>query len=177
LAHCLSFNRKLKVFHSAVVIFYSPSDISGVGGMHRQRICATPVWHRSGAPQFDCVFVEKDPTLPRMHGLLVAQVLLFFSFSYHDITYPCVLVQWFRPVGDQPCPNTGLWVVKPEVDRHHLRVQSVIHLHCILSAAHLIGVSDAHMVPQDLHYTHSLTSFKSFYVNKYANCHAHEIAF
>jgi len=174
---CPPFSSKLKVFHSAVAIYFSPSDISGIGGMHRQRIRATLQWRLSGAPRYDCIFVEKDSTLPGMRGLLTAQVLLFFSFSYCSITYPCALVQWFQPVGGAPCLDTGLWVVEPELDRHGRRVQSVIHLDCILSAAHLIGVAGTHFIPRDLKYTHSLSAFKAFYVNKYANHHAHEIAF
>ncbi len=34
------------VFHSATAIFYSPSDLSGVGGMHKEIIQATPLWQK-----------------------------------------------------------------------------------------------------------------------------------
>jgi hypothetical protein len=176
-AACPSFNGKLKVFHSALTIYYSPSDISGVGGMHQERIRATPKWRNSGAPHYDSVLVKKDSTMPGMRGLLVAQVLLFFSFTYRKITYPCTLVQWFQPIGSEPCPDTGMWIVKPEVDHRHHRIQLVIHLECILCAAHLIGIAGSHFIPPDLDYTKSLAAFKAFYVNKYANHHAHEVAF
>jgi len=171
---CPPFSGKLKVFQSAVAIYFAPSNISGIGGMHCQQICATPQWCPSRAPHYDCIFVEKDSMLPGMHGLLTVQVLLFFLFL---ITYPCALVQWFQPVGDAPCVDTGLWVIEPELDRHDQHVQSIIHLDCILSAAHLIGVAGTHYIPQDLKYTHSLSAFKAFYVNKYTNHHMHEITF
>ena len=68
-------------FNSAVTTFYAPSDLSGVNGMHWQHIHASSLW-RNGSPRYDCVFVEKDPTLPGFQGLFVAQVLLLFSFHY-----------------------------------------------------------------------------------------------
>ncbi|GBE87942.1 hypothetical protein SCP_1201680 [Sparassis crispa] len=41
---------RLHVYHSAVTTFYAPSDLSGVGGMHREWIRATPSW-KLGAPR------------------------------------------------------------------------------------------------------------------------------
>ncbi|KAI6097715.1 hypothetical protein EV401DRAFT_2062149 [Pisolithus croceorrhizus] len=79
-------------FSSAVATLYAPSDLSGAYGMHCQCIHASPSW-RNGAPHYDCVFVEKDPTLPGFQGLYVAQVLLFFSFHYQN---------WFTPIGNEP---------------------------------------------------------------------------
>jgi hypothetical protein len=35
---------RIKVFHSAISTYYAPSNLSGVGGMHHKRICATPSW-------------------------------------------------------------------------------------------------------------------------------------
>ena len=80
-------------YESAVATFYAPSDLSGVGGMHHQRIHACSSW-RNGPPCYDCVFAEKDPSLAGFHGLFVAQVILFFSFSYWNVFYPCA----FDPV-------------------------------------------------------------------------------
>jgi hypothetical protein len=54
---------RVKVFHSAVSTYYAPSDLSGLGGMHRERIRATPSWKR-GPARYDCVFIDKDPELP-----------------------------------------------------------------------------------------------------------------
>ncbi|KAF8889238.1 hypothetical protein BD779DRAFT_1611042 [Infundibulicybe gibba] len=36
--------RRIDVFHSAVATYYAPSDYSGIGGMHRQRIRSVPSW-------------------------------------------------------------------------------------------------------------------------------------
>jgi len=83
-------------YNSAVATFYAPSDLSGANGMHHQHIHASSSW-RNGLPHYDCVFVEKDPTLPGFQGLFVAQVLLLFSFHYRNVYYPCALVQWFTP--------------------------------------------------------------------------------
>ncbi|KAH9028914.1 hypothetical protein EDB85DRAFT_1867581, partial [Lactarius pseudohatsudake] len=55
----------------------------------------------------------------------------------------------------------------------------VIHLDSILRGAHLIGVAGPHFLPSSpkVDYLTSLDSFKCFFVNKYADHHAHEIAF
>ncbi|KAI6159652.1 hypothetical protein EDD17DRAFT_1778746 [Pisolithus thermaeus] len=152
-------------FSSAVATFHAPSDLSGENGMHCQCIHASPSW-RNGAPRYDCVFVEKDPTLPGFQGLYVAQVLLFFSFHYQNVHYPCALVQWFTPIGNEPCNNTGMWKVEHEYDEYgdHL-------------VTHLIGIYGNEYIPPDLHYSDSLAAFGSFYVNKYSDYHAFGLAF
>ncbi|KAI6102381.1 hypothetical protein EDD16DRAFT_1696647 [Pisolithus croceorrhizus] len=144
-------------FSSAVATLYAPSDLSGAYGMHCQCIHASPSW-RNGAPHYDCVFVEKDPTLPGFQGLYVAQVLLFFSFHYQNVHYPCALVQWFTPIGNEPFEH--------EYDEYgdHL-------------VTHLIGIYGDEYIPPDLHYSDSLAAFGSFYVNKYSDCHAFGLAF
>ena len=63
------------------------------------------------------------------------------------------------------------------MDQYGLQVVSVIHLNCILRAAHLIGHAGSQSVPLRLKHTDSLDAFTAFYVNKYADHHAHEIAF
>ncbi|KAI5986581.1 hypothetical protein EDC04DRAFT_2873516 [Pisolithus marmoratus] len=84
-------------FSSAVATFYAPSDFSGASGMHCQCIHASSSW-RNGAPHYDCVFVEMDPTLPGFQGLYVAQQ--------------------FTPIGDEPCINTGMWKVEHEYEEY-----------------------------------------------------------
>src|ERR1700761_5958993 len=56
---CPMFNSSIHVFHSAVATFYAPSDTSGIGGMHRQRIRAVPSWRHADG-RYDCMFLEKD---------------------------------------------------------------------------------------------------------------------
>lgn len=168
---------RLMVFHSATATFYAPSDLSGIGGMHRERIRATPSWH-GGPSRYDCVFVENEPDLEGFAGLHVAQVKLFLSFTYiNGTTYPCALVEWFSKYGDSPCEDTGLWRVVPEYDTRGQRVVSLIHIDTMLRSAHLIGVAGSHFIPTTLTFTDTLDAFHLFYVNKYIDHHAHEIAY
>jgi hypothetical protein len=69
-------------------------------------------------------------SVPGMQGLHVAQVLLFFSFAFDDIVYPCALVHWFVPVNTELDNVTSMWVVKPEYSgtSGSQRVVSVIHI-------------------------------------------------
>jgi hypothetical protein len=109
----VSSSLRIKVFHSATSTYYAPSDLSGIGGMHRELIRATPSW-KKGPGWYDCIYVERDAKLEGFLGLLVARVNLFFSFSFQDTTYRCALVQWFTTYGDSPCEETGLWRVEPD---------------------------------------------------------------
>lgn len=173
-------NLKVYVYQSARVVYYAPSDISGLRGMHQERIRSTSRWY-CGRPRRDCVFVGNvdSPDAPGFKSLLVARVFLFFSFKYYNIRYPCALVHWFSTLGDTPDDQTGMWVVQPDYLAHQRRLLEVIHLDTILRGAHLIGVPGADFLPSypKIDSTMSLDSFKSFYVNKYADHHAHEITF
>jgi len=166
---------RINVYHSAISTYHAPSDLSGIGGMHRERIRSTPSW-KGGPGRYDCIYVDTDPDTNGFQGLHVAQVILFLSFSFRGKDYPCALVQWFTRFGDAPCEDTGLWRVQPDYYRGH-RLTSIIHTDSILRAAHLIGVAGSHLLPQTLTFSDSLHAFRLFYVNKYADHHAHEIAY
>lgn len=171
---------KVAVYHSATATFRAPSNPSGPGGMYREVIRSTPRWSRGDipGPRRDCVFVDVGNSENMgMKGLLVARVYLFFRFSYGDINYPCALVRWYL-TSDEPDPSTGLWVVKPESTRRGARHMSVIHVDSIIRGAHLLPVfpSDA-PVYREINYTHVLDVYASFYVNKYIDHHAFEVAF
>ena len=112
-----------------------------------------------------------------MRGLCVAQVLLFLSFTSHHILYPCALVQWFVIVGDAPCGETGMWIVKPEMEDDGTQATSIILVNSIVRGAHLIGVYGALFLPRDFRHFDSLTAFRAYYVNKFIDYHANEIAF
>ncbi|KAI9442800.1 hypothetical protein F5148DRAFT_963657, partial [Russula earlei] len=105
------FSSRISVFHSAVASFYAPSDLCGAGGMYHERIRANPQW--KGNPRFDTVFVAVDDgeENPFMHGMMVARVLLFFSFSDPMLQeeLPCALINWFIPAIEYPDPSTGMW--------------------------------------------------------------------
>jgi hypothetical protein len=81
-----------------------------------------------------------------MHGLDVVRVLLLFSFTLGDVTYPCALVHWFMFVEEEHDEDPGMWMVQPETD-NGLPVLSVIHLDCIFRAAHLLPVYGDNPIP------------------------------
>ncbi|KAI0769267.1 hypothetical protein BD413DRAFT_604897 [Trametes elegans] len=174
---------RVRVYHSAVATFYAPSDPSGVGGMHREHIRATPSW-RKGPPRYDCVFVGKDPSATGLQSLHVARVRLFFSVlaspsgSRAQADWiPCALVEWFSQVGDKPDEDTGLWIVEPDLETDGSHAKDVIHIQTLLRAAHLIPVFGESLTPSQLKQHEVLDSYQAFYVNKYADYHAHDIAF
>ncbi|KIJ09968.1 hypothetical protein PAXINDRAFT_47340, partial [Paxillus involutus ATCC 200175] len=118
-------------YSSAAATFFAPSELCGTGGMYHQRIHATPSW-QNGPPRYDCVFAEKNPDLPGFQGLYVAQVISLFAFRYWNVYYPCVFVRWFTPIGNEPCPNTGMWMIEAEYDDGGDYLVDVIHLDSIL---------------------------------------------
>ncbi|CDO78171.1 hypothetical protein BN946_scf184918.g2 [Trametes cinnabarina] len=177
LEDCPRFKGNITVFPSAIATYYAPSDPSGPRGMHRERIRSVASW-RGGPARRDCVYVAQDNDLPGFRGLLVARVRLFFSFRFQGVVYPCALVSWFSAVGDEPDEDTGMWRVTPDLDAaSHQPIMDIIHLDSIIRGAQLIGVAGADFVPYNLTPSHSLDVFREFYVNKYADHHAHEIAF
>lgn len=164
------------VYPSALAMFYAPSDLSGVGGMRRERIRSVSSWRRSAA-RHDCIFVNTDPTAEGMRGLEIARVRLFFSFKAGGKKYPCALIQWYSRVGDEPDENTGMWVVQPDFDADGSPSVAVIHLDTIVRAAHLIGVYGGDFVPSEITFDTSLDAFHSYFVNKFIDHHAFEIAY
>lgn len=170
-------SERISVYNSACATFYAPSDLSGIGGMRREHIRAVQSW-RKGPPRYDCVFVVTDDTAEGMQSLDVARVRRFFSFTYAGISYPCALVHWFSRVGDNADEDTGLWMVELDHDTADGSPHAaVIHLDTILRAAHLIGVYGSDILPKDMSSADSLDAFRSFYVNKFIDNHAFQIAY
>ena len=167
------FYGKISIYSSAVATFHAPSDISGIGGMRRERIRALKSW-RNGAGRYDTIFVNTDSHADGMRGLDVARVRLFFSFSHNGVEYPCALVRWFSRVGDSPDDHTGMWVVQPDDDGSP---PSIIHLDSVVRAAHLLPVFGPERVSTTLSFTDTLDTFTRFYVNKFVDHHAFEIVF
>jgi hypothetical protein len=110
------FNGKIDVYHSAVVNIFSPSDECGPHGMRREYICSHLSWYGSRRPRHDTVFLVTDDNHLGMEGMLIAHILLFFSYynNYLHDTIPCVLMNWFILVDKGPERVTGMWVVEPE---------------------------------------------------------------
>ena len=163
-----------------MAIFRAPSNPSGPGGMYREIIRSTPFWPRGSipGPRHDCIFVDMgDTDNVGMKGLLIARVHLFFRFSYDGIDYPCALVHWFS-TSDRADPDTGMWTVQPEFVRREVRHMGVIHVDSIVRSAHLLPIfpSDA-PVYREVNYMNVLDVYTSFYVNKFIDHHAFELAF
>jgi len=170
------FEGKISIFHNASATFRAPSDPSGPRSMRREYIRATATW-RKGHPRYDCVFVNVRPELPGMRGLEVARVFLFFSFVYRGTRYSCALVQWFSVIGNEPDDETGHWMVEPEVHQDGRPHLAVIHLDSIFRAAHLVpAYHTSDFVRRSLTMHDTLDEFKTFYVNKFVDHHAFEIA-
>ncbi|EAU82306.2 hypothetical protein CC1G_08918 [Coprinopsis cinerea okayama7 len=124
LAECPKFYGQIFVHHSATSTFYAPSDVSGTGGLIRERIRSTPSFH--GHPRRDTVFVVTDEAASGMLGLTVARVQLFFSFTYKKREHLCALVNWFNLEQDEPDEDTGMFVVTPEMDENEEPTMQVI---------------------------------------------------
>ena len=171
------FGTKVRVYPSAIATFFAPSDKSGTRGMFRERIRAVSSW-RKGPPRHDCVFVEQDGDLKGFAGLLIARVRAFLSIKHKKVVHPCALVSWYSAIGDEPCPDTKMWKVRPDLNHVGHPVLDIIHLDTILRNAHLMGVSDGPTrLPHNFRFHDSLDSFQAFYVNKFIDYHTHEIAF
>jgi hypothetical protein len=81
-------------------------------------------------------------------------------------------------MGDSPNSNTGMWTVEPDMlDDDGEIFTSIIHLNTIVRAAQLLPVFGHEFVSRTLSFSDTLDEFTSFYVNKYVDHHAFEIAF
>jgi hypothetical protein len=166
----------IKLYPSAVATYFAPSDLSGIRGMHSEHIRATPNWRNEG-PRYDTVFVNTNPNEDGMRGLDVARVQQVFSFKSRGRCYPCAVVQWYSHCGDEPDEDTGMWIVEPDIYEDGERVTDIIHLDTIVRSAHLIAVYGNNPIPKDIPLCYTLDLFHSYYVNKYIDHHAFEIAF
>ena len=173
LDECPFYDGSIRVYNSASSTFYAPSDVSGLHGMRREHIHCSPMWRKEGH-RYDCVFVVTNPHAAGMLGLDVARVLCFFSFKYLGTEYPCAIIRWFDRVGDGPDPNTGMW----KVHTRNAPDIAIIHLDTIYRTAQLIPIYWTQDIdPASIKPTQSYNKFHTFYVNKFADHHAFEIAY
>lgn len=163
---------KISVVYSAAATYYAPSDPSGVGGMRREYIRATPSWRR-GSSRFDCVFIKQLSTTVGTESFDVGRLQLLFDIQFGDLKYSCALIRHYELVGDSPDQDTGMWIVKPRMDDGGI---AVISIDSILRAAHLIPVFKSR-VPDGLMDHHALDVYEQFYVNKYADHHSFDMLF
>ncbi|KAJ6494469.1 hypothetical protein C8R45DRAFT_1052927 [Mycena sanguinolenta] len=144
---------QVTVHHSAVARFYTPSDLGGARRMYREHT------------------VLVDVGTPIMHGLVIGRVLLFFSFVFSDRVFECALVNCLVPVGDEPDPDTGMWVVERE---RGILTTAIIPVDSIVRTAHLIGVYGTQALLEDFHFSDSLDAFNTYLINRYADHHMNE---
>jgi hypothetical protein len=163
---------RIEVFNSAVATFRAPSDISGITGMRREHIRATPSW-RNGPARYDTVLVNSDPEIEGAYGFEIARIFLFFAFQHREQHYPCALVHWFSFVGVEPEEETGFWMVEPDFANDGSPHLAIIHIDSIYRAVHLLAAhQDDQFISRELTMHSTLDKFKLFYVNKYADHHA-----
>ena len=70
-----------------------------------------------------------------------------------------------------------MWVVEPDILDDGLPLTAVTHLDTVVHLAHLLPIYGEEWAPKGVKYTGSLDTFSEFYINKYADHHAFEIAF
>ncbi|KAI5990190.1 hypothetical protein EDD15DRAFT_2136690, partial [Pisolithus albus] len=98
------------------------------------------------------------------------------SFVFNMYADPPTTCQWFDRVGNGPDEATGMWMVRPGFIGDHQRNVAVIHVDTIFHAAHLIPIYGRDFVPREIAPCHSYDAFNGFYVNKFVDHHAFEIA-
>ena len=165
----------ISVFHSAIASYFSPSDDCGRYGMCRERIRSCPL-RRGKSPCRNCVFVVEDEDKPGMRGMNVAQIQLFFSFTFNAKEYQCALINWFSSIGCSQDTETGMWKVCPDIQQGWCWC-SVIHLDSILCGANLLPIFGENFLPINFDYSDSLIAFAGYFVNHFADHHSHEIIF
>ena len=70
-----------------------------------------------------------------------------------------------------------MWMVEPDIHSDGSRLLSVIHIDTIYRAAHLMpAYRTARFIDRSLKMHDSLDSFSLFYINKFADHNAFEIA-
>ncbi|KAF8133246.1 hypothetical protein EV363DRAFT_1397483 [Boletus edulis] len=127
-----------------------------------------------------CVFVTTnadDLDATDMHAFDIARVLAFFAFTCRDGKhFPCAIVRWFEKIGNHLDEDMGMWMVRPVNLPNCSPYYAVIHLDSIYRAAHLIPVYGMDHIPRNIKPHNCYDAFRAFYVNKYVDHHAFEIA-
>ncbi|KAG1843999.1 hypothetical protein C8R48DRAFT_750910 [Suillus tomentosus] len=171
-----TFLGRISVFSSAAASFYAPSDLSRTGGMRHEHICVMTSW-RGGPARNGCVFVSINNEVSCvLDGLVVARLLRLFSFKYRTEYLQCAIIWWFSYITDSRDPDTGMYIVAPSTNDDGTPDISIIHIDCIFRAAHLVPLYGANFLPREITLHNSYNMFYAFYVNKYADHHAFEVA-
>lgn len=171
LSECPQIYSKIAVHRVAHATFYAPTELSGTSGMHRELIRANPSWR--GHPRFDTVLINTDTEEIGMRGLTVGRVMGLMAIRHNGVQYPCALIDWFEKLSDVPSDVTSMYEIQPELDEFGRQVSSVVHLDTIFRAVNLSPVFRGTVMPVDFHYSYSLDTFETFYINKYGDYHSH----
>ena len=70
-----------------------------------------------------------------------------------------------------------MWIVEPDVYEDGKPITDIIHLDTIVRASHLIAMYGKNPLSKDILLCYTLDLFHSYYVNKYIDHHAFEIAY
>ncbi|KIK79872.1 hypothetical protein PAXRUDRAFT_160105 [Paxillus rubicundulus Ve08.2h10] len=144
--------------------------------MWREQIHTTPSW-RHGPARYDCVFISTDDSCEGMLSMEIACVFCFFSFVFtNGQTYSCALIQWFNHIADRPDDLTGMWMVAPSCNEDGSQHLAVIHVDSIVHSAHLLPIFGEEYVSEHVAFHNSLDLYRGFYVNRFADHHAFELA-
>ncbi|KAF7343143.1 hypothetical protein MVEN_01745000 [Mycena venus] len=101
---------------------------------------------------------------PVMQGFVNGRALLFFSFVFTEQVFERALPNWLVPVGDAPDPDMGMWIVELERQRG-IPTVAIILIDAAACAAHLIPVYGTAALPEDFHFSDSLDTFNTYFVN------------
>ncbi|TBU39994.1 hypothetical protein BD309DRAFT_993389 [Dichomitus squalens] len=150
---------RIGVYHHAYATFFAPSEMSGLGGMHREVIRCNPLWYGQYA-RYDTVLVNLESDGSFADGtLIVARVLLFFSFIFEDTKYESAFVEWFLLHTPEPDHLTGMWVIEPEILDSGERAVGVVSIDCIVRVCHLMPVFGTTRMPVTFHFSDTLDAF------------------
>ncbi|KAG1887713.1 hypothetical protein F4604DRAFT_1570801, partial [Suillus subluteus] len=138
---------------------------------------ATMRW-QGGPARNDCVFVSMNEEVNcGLDGLAVTRVLHFLSFKYQMKYLQYTVVHWFSYVMESQDPDTGMYIVASSTTNDGTPDISIIHINdCMFCAAHLIPIYGTNSLPCKITPHDSYNVFHAFYINKYADHHAFEVA-
>ena len=164
---------KASVVTIATSMYFAPSDCSGTIRYTKELIYATTSY-RKKFPYYDTIFVRTE-LAPGPHGLSVAQLHVLFSFTIKGVCHEVALVKWFSYVGNSPDEDTGMWVVQREKRQDGSPFMDFIFIDTILRSCHLLPMYREVTILSNVTHVTSLTNFKIFYVNKFADHHSFEL--
>jgi hypothetical protein len=168
------FRERITVYPSAVAKYYSPSDISGIGGMRKDRIHAVDKWF-GGAGRYDTVYLKEALDEPAtVPDFQIARVHLLFAFVQRGRRHACALIQDFVYVDSEPDEDVGMWVVCRAFRGSQPKMR-VIPLTLILRSAHLLPDFQGKSVPRDHIPESSLNTYHRFFLNKFIDHHSFEL--